>query len=509
MASAISLQNLLDDVADFTPLHELSKQQWQQPVGPLIIDSRKVQAGCCFVALQGHQIDARQFVNEAVASGAALILAEAENVEVFLPQWQGINVPVILVRDLAHQLSQIAGNYYQHPSRALKVFAVTGTNGKTSCSYMLARALQHLHFDCYLLGTLGTGRFSQMQEQANTTADAVTLQRVLAEAVESGAQFAAMEVSSHALVQGRAKALQINTALFTNLTHDHLDYHGSMADYFAAKRQLFLQPGLKHAVLNADDKYGRKLMRDEAITAKKWMVSTDTPPEGADLSQWIWAEDISFSDKGIHAVINSPWGMGRLDSPLMGQFNLNNLLLIIASLGALCRSLDQVLMALSQVQAPPGRMQKIGGGDNQPLVIVDYAHTPDALQQTLTALREHNVGRIWCVFGCGGDRDKGKRPKMARVAEQFANKVIVTQDNPRTESETQIEADIMAGFHDPDKVQCIADRKQAIITAINNARPGDVVLIAGKGHEDYQIVGNNKLHFSDLEEAAAALEGHA
>ncbi len=496
---------ILKDVLKNISSEQVEPGRLELSVGPLRLDSREIETGDTFVAISGFQLDGRDFIESAVQNGAELILAEAEENSSWIEKFsESINEKIIWIEDLKSQLSLVAANFYGHPSHALKVIGVTGTNGKTSCSYLVAKTLQQLHFECFLLGTLGVGQSGNLQTSNNTTADAITMQKVLAQAVSAGAQFASMEVSSHGLHQGRANAVEFDTALFTNLTRDHLDYHGSMEDYGKAKRRLFLSEDLKNAVINMDDRFGRKLAKDEAIEATKWLVTTQLPTSGSNLNRWIWAENIDYSLHGIHAKVYTPWGSGELESSLIGEFNLSNLLMVIASLGHVFKDVAPVLNALRNVKAAPGRMQQIGT-KSTPLAIVDYAHTPDALEKTLLTIREHCVGMIWCIFGCGGDRDPGKRPLMAKIAEKLANRVIVTNDNPRTESETQIRDDIFAGFKRPEKAVFIQDRSEAIRQILLKAQVGDAVLIAGKGHEDYQIIGKEKFHLSDIEIAEAVI----
>lgn len=495
--SASTLKSLLVNITGVKVASDRLIALQDKLIGPLTLDSRLIQKGDTFIAVTGYQTDGRKFIESALASGADLIIAEAEQNEDFQQKYAE-NESVIWINQLNKQLSLLASNYFEHPSHMLKAIAVTGTNGKTSCSYLIAKTLQKIHFECFLLGTLGVGQSSNLQTTETTTADAITMQKILAEAVNSGAQFAAMELSSHGIKQDRAAAVKLNTAVFTNLTRDHLDYHGSMENYAQAKRQLFVDQELKNAVINMDDRFGRKLAKDESISAVKWLVTTKLPTSGSNLNRWVWAEDVVFSMQGLHAKIYTPWGSGRLDSSLIGQFNLSNLLLVIAALGCILKDINPILLALQNVTAAPGRMQKVGN-KNTPLVIIDYAHTPDALEQTLLAIREHCVGMIFCVFGCGGDRDNGKRALMASIAEKLANRVIVTADNPRTESPQKICDDIFSGFRKPEKALYIEDREQAIISAISQAKVGDAILIAGKGHEDYQIIGTEKIHLSDLE----------
>ena len=477
-------------------------------VGPLCLDSRKIHKGDTFVAVEGFQNDGRVYVPTVLDKGASLILAEANNSAEFKKMFTEIaKDKIIWIENLRDNLSEIAANYYGQPSVELKNIAVTGTNGKTSCSYMIAKTLQKMNFECYLMGTLGIGCCGSLRESENTTADAITLQKILAEAVRSGAQFSSMEISSHGIDQNRAAAVKLNTAIFTNLTRDHLDYHGNMENYGAAKRKLFLHPHLKNVVLNMDDRFGRKLAKDEEISATKWLVTTKSPTSGANLNRWIWAEDVVYSLQGMHAKIFTPWGSGKLDSPLIGKFNLCNLLLVVAALGSILKDLPLILRVLKDVRAAEGRMETLGN-TNTPLTVVDYSHTPDALEQALIAIREHCVGLIWCVFGCGGDRDPGKRPIMARIAEKLANRVIVTMDNPRMESSEKIKEDIFSGFRKPEKNKYVQDRQQAIELAIGQAQPGDAILIAGKGHENYQIIGKEKIFHSDKKACQAALEAY-
>ncbi len=507
MVSLPTLNSVLKDVVEEgnNSSKQVEADRSSEAVGPLRLDSRKVVVGDTFVAVLGFQTDGRIYIPTALDKGAKLIFAESNQSEEFRQMFAEISADkIVWIPNLSNNISKIAANYFGHPADELTNIAITGTNGKTSCSYLIAKTLQKLNFECYLLGTLGVGCCGKLQESVNTTADAITLQSILKDALESGAQFSSMELSSHGIDQNRADAIPFNTAIFTNLTRDHLDYHGSMENYGAAKRKLFTRGGLKNAILNMDDRFGRKLAKDNEISAKKWLVSTAQPPSGSNLDNWIWAEKLVFSLKGFQAEVYTPWGSGKLDSSLIGHFNLSNILLVIAALGAISKDVQPILKALKTVQAAEGRMLTLGDS-NTPIAVVDYAHTPDALEKALQALREHCVGLIWCVFGCGGDRDTGKRPLMGSVAEKLANRIIVTQDNPRFESEDKIKADIFSGISNLKKVIYISDREQAIRQAINEASPGDVVLIAGKGHEDYQIIGKEKHHLYDKEICIDAL----
>ena len=324
MAKLPDLKTLLNNISSA----QVAVDRESIPVGPLRLDSRTIQMGDTFVAVEGFQNDGRVYIPTALDKGASLVLAEANNSSEFKQMFAEITKDkIIWIENLRDNLSEIAANYYGQPSSELKNIAVTGTNGKTSCSFLIAKTLQKMNFECYLMGTLGVGCCGSLRESANTTADAITLQKILAEAVRSGAQFSSMEISSHGIDQNRAAAVKLNTAIFTNLTRDHLDYHGSMENYGAAKRKLFLHPHLKNVVLNTDDRLGRQLAKDEDITATKWLVTTKLPTSGANLNRWIWAEDVVYSLQGMHAKIFTPWGSGKLDSPLIGKFNLCNLLM--------------------------------------------------------------------------------------------------------------------------------------------------------------------------------------
>jgi len=508
----ITLEQLLKGVSGA----QVATEQWSELVGNLCLDSQKICKGDTFIALQGiaidgFQNDGRAYIPMALKNGANFIIAEELAGNDFKLMFkEQLSDKFIWVKNLREQVSAIASNFYSEPSKELKNIGVTGTNGKTSCSYLIAKSLQNMQFECHLMGTLGVGACDHLELQNNTTADAIKIQETLAKAVDSGAQFSSIEISSHGIHQYRAKAVELNTAIFTNLTRDHLDYHGDMKSYGEAKRQLFLRKNLKNAVINVDDKLGRKLAKDTDITADKWLVSTKLPTAGANLERWVWAEDVVFSLEGIRAKIFTPWGSGKLDSPLIGAFNLSNLLLVVAALGGILKDLPLILSALKKAKAPPGRMDTLGFKVkdiiDKPLVIIDYAHTPDALEKALTAIREHCTGIITCVFGCGGDRDTGKRSLMAKISEKLANKVIVTSDNPRMESIAEIKNNVFDGFLKPEKIKYFESRAEAISFAIKNSRKGDAVLVAGKGHEEYQIIAKEKIFFSDRIECMKALE---
>lgn len=446
-------------------------------------DSRRVRPGDLFLAVPGMLTDARDFIGDAVASGACAVVYETGD---------GFDlragpVPVFGVSGLRHWIGIIADRFYGSPSRRLVVIGVTGTNGKTTCTQLLAQALDQPPRRCAVIGTLGYGFPGALDASMHTTPDAMTVQQLLAEFAGQGATRVAMEVSSHALEQGRVNGVAFGVAVFTNLTRDHLDYHGNMDAYGKAKAGLFAMDGLKHAVINHDDDFGRGLLAslDPRITALSYGL------EGGDVR----AREVRPLPDGLWLRVATPEGEAELRSPLIGRFNASNLLAVLATLLALGIKLDEAVARLSGAHAPAGRVERFGGARGLPLVVIDYAHTPDALEKVLLALREHTRGRLWCVFGCGGDRDRGKRPLMGGIAERLADSVVLTDDNPRHESGDDIIADILEGMRT--SPQIIRERKSAIAEAVHRAGEGDIVLVAGKGHEDYQQVGDTRLPYSD------------
>lgn len=459
----------------------------------LALDSRNVRAGDLFLAVPGARFDGREHIADALQRGAAAVAYEVEGATV-LPL---TDVPLIPVKGLAAQLSDIAGRFYGEPSRQLNLVGVTGTNGKTSVTQLVAQALDLLGQRCGLVGTLGTGFHGALQSGLHTTPNPIAVQAALADLKSAGAKAVAMEVSSHGLDQGRVTALAFDVAVLTNLSRDHLDYHGTMQAYGEAKAKLFHWTDLRCRVINLDDDFGRKLA-SEPHESRLITYSQE------DASAYLYCREARFDDDGVRATLVTPQGEHHLRSSLLGRFNLSNLLAAVGALLGLEYALDEILAVLPKLGGPAGRMQRLGGGQ-QPLVVVDYAHTPDALEKVLLALRPHAKGRLLCLFGCGGDRDRGKRPLMAEVVERLADGVLVTDDNPRTEDPTQIFADIRAGFLNADQVEFIPGRGPAIARLIASASADDVVVLAGKGHEDYQEINGQRHAFSDLVEAGKAL----
>lgn len=455
----------------------------------LALDSRRVRAGDLFLAYPGESSDGRRFIEAAVAAGAAAVLAENGGP---MPK---VGVPVIECGGLRERVSSIADDFYDHPSADMRVIGVTGTNGKTSCTQLLGQALRLLDRPCGLIGTLGTGLDGHVRGGGLTTPDPVSLQAQLAEWRKQGVTDVAMEVSSHGLAQGRVSGLRFAGAVFTNLSRDHLDFHGTMEAYGAAKARLFDQAGLGFAVINTDDEFGRALAR--RLCSRLPVITYGL---GADAD--VAVLNAEYRPDGVRAKLRTPWGALEANSALLGDFNLSNLLAVIAVLGQAGVDTSAIEQALPQLRPIAGRMDRVPATADID-VVIDYAHTPDALEHALAALRRHCRGALWCVFGCGGDRDRGKRPQMGAIAERLADRVVLTSDNPRGEAPQGILEEIQAGMREPAAIEI--DRAHAIRFAIAQAAPGDLVLIAGKGHEDYQVVGVESLPFSDSAEALSAL----
>lgn len=472
------------------------------PTG-LALDSRRVAPGDVFLALPGTHVDGRAFIADALARGAAAVVYEPAGLALAVPPVPTF-VPTLAVPDLAAHAGEIAHLVYGRPSERLWLCGVTGTNGKTSVSQWIAQAMGSFDCKCGVIGTLGNGFPPDLEVSPNTTPDAVTLHATLARFVRAGAVACAMEVSSIGLDQGRTNGLHFDVAVFTNLTRDHLEYHGSMAAYGAAKAKLFEMADC--AVLNLDDPFGRELadrLRGRVRTIGYTLAETGA---AAGMDTVLRATGLNESGAGLSFTLDGI----RFAAPVIGRFNASNLLAVIGALRAGDESLDDIAAALPHLVPPTGRMQAIGGdvAQDAPLVVIDYAHSPDALEKVLTTLRgtaDARGGRLICVFGCGGDRDPGKRPQMGGVAERLADAVVLTSDNPRSEDPQAIIAQILSGMQRPPAVE--ADRARAIAAAVAAADARDVILLAGKGHEPYQEIAGKRLPFSDLECAKSALAG--
>lgn len=503
----VSLESLIQGFAVDTVDSTIS-------VSGIAIDSRLVKPGDCFIALKGAVTDGAHYIDQAVASGAVAVLVDRLS-EVSIDQ-DNIGASIVAIDNLSYHLSEIAGRFYNNPSQSMNVVAFTGTNGKTTCSLLfsqlLARALVlgERQKSSYI-GTTGYGVAEPHASNSSdnlfkaklsgstqlTTPDAVSVQRILAELANNGTDSVALEASSHSLVQYRLQSVEIDTAVFTNLSRDHLDYHKDLQSYAAAKARLFEMPSVKTAIINLDDSVGGQIAAN--LQPEIQLITFSLDNQIAD----IYCSHIELDASGINAQLVTPWGEGRIKSSLIGGFNLSNLLAVIAAACVQGVSLDNCLQLLPELQAAPGRMQSVSI-NAEPQVIVDYAHTPDALEKVLQAIKPYCLGQLWLVFGCGGNRDSGKRIEMGKIANQFADKIIITNDNPRFEQPELIAEQIIQGIDKDVKVEL--DRRRAISTSIIQAESQDIILIAGKGHEDYQIIGDTKLPFSDYQEALIALE---
>lgn len=478
----------------------------------LVSDSRQVQRGDTFVAYCGEALDGRAFIPAAIERGAASVLWERADFK-WRPSWKVKNVSVL---NLKRHAGEIASEVYGRPSDSLWTIGVTGTNGKTSCSQWIAQALTRMNRKCGVIGTLGSGTPTRLTPLDNTTPDALWLQWRLREFVRQRMRAVSMEVSSHGLSQHRVSGVKFDVALFTNLTRDHLDYHGTLRNYRTAKARLFRTPGLKTAVLNLDDGFGATLAertRRRGVQVLGYGFDRALPPalRGRKVAR-LTASSLRMSADGLAFKVSTPWGAGAVHSPLIGRFNAANLLGTLAVLLASDQALEESICALERVSPVAGRTERYGGG-RYPLVVVDYAHTPDALENVLLTLRElidaadARGGKLVCVFGCGGDRDRGKRALMGRIATTLADEVIVTSDNPRSENPRAIIKDILAGT--TRECAVIEDRARAINTALANAHAADIVLIAGKGHEQYQEIAGVRHPFSDAAAVRRALAKRA
>ncbi|NOY65968.1 MAG: UDP-N-acetylmuramoyl-L-alanyl-D-glutamate--2,6-diaminopimelate ligase [Gammaproteobacteria bacterium] len=490
------LSYLLEGFADID-------QQMDCHINALSLDSRNVEQGDLFFACAGTQGHGLDYINQVCDSGAAAIAWEPTEEYREVPLLKK-NIPVIAVKNLAHQVGIIADRFYGRPSRDLCVIGITGTDGKTSCSHFLASALSIKDVKVGVIGTIGYGAFGKLSEASHTTPDVISVHRLLHEMRESGMQYVVIEVSSHGLDQGRVNGVLFDVAVLTNVSRDHLDYHGDQASYAKAKEKLFHVPGLACAVINRDDNFGRQWL--STLPDNRATISYG---ESKTTSQYaVTISNIQLTEKGINWHASSSWGKADFSHSLYGAFNVYNLAATLSVLGYLGISWNKICDRLQAMNTVPGRMElcRVPENDSVPAVMIDFAHTPEALEQVLLSLGKHGFGRIWCVFGCGGDRDKGKRSLMGQIAEQYADEVILTNDNPRTESAEQIINDILSGLENPAVVHIESDRENAIEWAIASAMPHDIVLVAGKGHESYQLIGDEKRPFSDRDIIMANLK---
>lgn len=487
MSRLMRLADLLPDVDGVPPSLEITG---------LVQDSREVRPGNAFVAIAGFGAHGLGFVAQARAAGASAILFEP-------PAPDDLPAPAdaIAVPGLRSRLGELGDRFHGRATDTMRVVGVTGTNGKTSTVQLIAQAWTLRGVRAGTIGTLGAGLYGEAVPTGFTTPLVLRLHALLAELHDAGAQAVAMEVSSHALDQGRVDGVHFDVGVFTNLTHDHLDYHGTMEHYGAAKARLFAWPGLKAAAINLDDAFGRELIGRLPAGVRAIGLSS----RGANGAA-VRAENLRFDSRGIGFDLVLGGQDHAVASPLLGRFNVDNLLAVAGALHALGDTPAQIAEVLPRLQPIHGRMNRLGGDSEQPLVVIDYSHTPDALEQALASLRAHAQARLICVFGCGGERDRTKRPRMAAIAEQAADVVIVTDDNPRHENGDDIVADILAGFRHPERAIVLRDRAAAIAAAIGQAGNDDIVLVAGKGHEPYQDINGVQYPFDDTDVARAALE---
>lgn len=484
-----TLADMLRGFADAPPL----------AVQGIASDSRKVQAGDLFLACGGVASHGLDYLDDVIAAGAAAVAFDSSTATL---RKTGTAVPVIPVADLAKHVGTIANRFYNWPSRNVGVLGITGTNGKTTVAWLLRQCIRSLDRACGYIGTLGSGLENIDGKDTMTTPDAVELHMRLAAFRDGGADYATVEVSSHALAQNRVAGIEFDTVLFTNISRDHLDYHGDMRSYAEAKALLFTACPARHRIINLDSEFGAEL----AVRCGQDVVTVSTKFDRvANGRPYVFARSVVADRLGSRVRVSSSWGEGEFTLPLVGEFNVANAVLVLACLLLKHVPMREACALLAEVEAPPGRMQRVPADADLPTVYVDYAHTPDALDNALRALCAHGAADVWCVFGCGGERDAGKRPQMGRIAEHRASRVVVTNDNPRGEDAGAIICEILGGMRDPRKAIAIEDRATAIAWAITQAGPADCVLIAGKGHEDYQLVGAERHRFSDFEAARASL----
>lgn len=480
----------------------------------LTLDSREVNTRLAFVAVKGHERDGRDFIPQAISLGARVILAQTEDSRAHGQMEMRDHSVIISLYELPQMLSALAAAFYDYPAQKMVTVAVTGTNGKTSTVQLLAQIKSALGTRSASIGTLGSSVFEGDETQwsntpaENTTPDAIRMQYLLADFVQSEVRHTAFEASSHALVQGRLGTVKTDIAVFTNLTRDHLDYHGTMEEYGRAKRLLLQQPGLKVVVLNANDDESKKWdgAADKTVT-RVWTGIDENSLAGKSeivllrdqnnpQSRHCFATNAFYHAGGCSFELVSSWGSAAISLPLFGKFNISNVLSAIGTLLAEGERFDDVVNAVNAITPVAGRMEvfPITGAAN---LVVDYAHTPDALEKVLLSAKFHTTGKVWCVFGCGGDRDKGKRPLMGQAAEVGADAIVITTDNSRSESPESIAKDIIAGLKNSELAVSIPDREQAIRHCLEHAQDSDIIIVAGKGHEDYQIIGDKKTNYNE------------
>ena len=474
--SVSKLSSLLEDIVDVPIPEELR-------ITGLSLDSRSIKKGNLFMGMPGTKVDGRSYIEQAVSGGAEAVLLEAQDKSI-----EQCDIPCYQVSNLRQNIGLIANRFFGFPSKLLCVVGFTGTNGKSTCAGLTAQALGTLGRVCGLIGTVGSGHYDSLKRASLTTPDAILLQHELATLVNDGVDTVCMEVSSHALDQARVKGVDFDIAVFTNLSRDHLDYHGNMRNYAATKFMLFHDHGIRTAIINVSDPYGAEFI-EAGIPAKIWTFGLDGTAD-------VYPEKSQVLTHGIHLKLSTPKGPITCEAPLLGRLNVINLVAVAATLLALDHSPSSIEHAMSKLRPITGRMELLSKPEASVHVVVDYAHTPVALAQALSSLREHTANQIWCVFGCGGERDQGKRWEMGSVADQLADRIVLTNDNPRSENPLEIIEQIDSGVQHHSAL-CFPDRQEAITYAISHAKAGDLVLIAGKGHETDQVIQTDRRPFSD------------
>lgn len=489
-SSAVTLDQILsgfDVITDATLIPE------SITITGIALNSREIQSGAAYVALQGEQAHGLDYIDDAAARGASVVLVEMATTR----DLESLPLPVVRVRDLAESAGALASAFYGDPTGHLSICGVTGTDGKTSVARFIAEALNSMGIPTGYIGTIGWGIGDSLKPNPLTTPDAITLQSMMASLRASGVSHVVLEVSSHALVQGRVNGVVFDVAVLTNLGRDHLDYHGTLESYAQAKQKLFIWPGLSGAVLNHNDAFGQNLSSviNPEVPVIRYSGRAQSHSDELSLS----VSDVTYTDDGMQFILQEAGQRWVVHTGLIGEFNIDNLLATYGALRAFGIGASDAAIALDKVRAVPGRMERFATS-GRASVVVDYSHTPQALQAALSSLKTHCPGELWVVFGCGGDRDPGKRPLMGDIADNLADHVIVTDDNPRTETSDDIIRDILSGMSNDHKAVVIANRRDAIAHALTSAASDDWVLIAGKGHEDYQIIGTERQSFSDRDE---------
>ena len=488
---SISLSKLLDGYARVSPDED-------RPIRRLAVNSQDIDSGDVFFAMPGTREDGRNYIDHALRRQAAAVVYEKTGAD--LEVHQGSRIPLLGIEGLRDALGPIASRYFDYPTKQLRVLGVTGTNGKTTVAHLIAQSLDYLGIPCAYLGTLGSGRIGKLEYASLTTSDSISLHGMLSEIAQAKIPALSMEVSSHGLAQGRVNGVTFEIGIFTNLSHDHLDYHGAMESYGQAKHKLFEYPDMLAMIINTDDSFGREIAEYCRTETRARCLTYGFNPD-ADLCP----ASFELDAHGTAFELDIGGASTRFESKLIGRFNVLNLLAAIGALQAFGMSTEQIGDAIREIQPPPGRMELLQGGDRWPSVVVDYAHTPDALKQALGSLRELFEGKLVAVFGCGGERDTDKRPLMGAIAEEHADQVILTSDNPRRESPEKIIESIASGMRSSPAI-CL-DRGKAIRLAIEASTQGDLILVAGKGHENFQVTGDTERVFNDSSWVRELLEG--